>query len=150
MAPKKAKSGRFKLTPRTHARGWPESVRVRAVAPSLTADDLQRSLAFYCDVLGFVVAERWEEAGALRGVRLKSGACEFFLAQDDWKKGRDRQKGVGFRLLCLTVQDIDSLAESISARGGTLARAPMDQLWGVRDLEVVDPDGFRITIYKLL
>jgi catechol 2,3-dioxygenase-like lactoylglutathione lyase family enzyme len=147
---KSTKSTGRKLTPRTHARGWPESVRMRAVAPSLTVNDLEASVAFYCDVLGFIVAERWEEAGALRGVRLKSGACEFFLAQDDWKKGRDRTKGIGFRLLCMTVQEIDALAESIKARGGKLAREPMDQLWGVRDLEVVDPDGFLITIYKTL
>ena len=150
MSPKSVKSTTRKLTPRTHARGWPESVRMRAVAPSMTVNDLAKSLAFYCDVLGFVVAEKWEEAGAVRGVRLKSGACEFFLTQDDGKKGFDREKGVGFRLLCMTVQDIDTLGESIKARGGTLVREPMDQLWGVRDLEVADPDGFKITIYKNL
>ncbi len=150
MSAKSPKSTSRKLTPRTHARGWPESVRMRAVAPSLTVDDLAKSIVFYCDVLGFIVSERWEEAGALRGVRLKSGACEFFLNQDDGKKGRDRVKGIGFRLLCMTVQEIDSLGESIKARGGTLVREPMDQLWGVRDLEVADPDGFQITIYKTL
>ena len=139
-----------KLTPRTHARNWPESVRMRAVAPSLTVDDLDKSLEFYCNVLGFIVAEKWEEAGATRGVRLKSGACEFFLAQDDGRKGRDRVKGAGFRLQCLTVQDIDALGSSIKARGGTLVAEPMDQLWGVRDLTVADPDGFLITIYKTL
>lgn len=150
MSPKSTKSTSRKLTPRTHARGWPESVRMRALAPSLTVDDLAKSVSFYCDVLGFIVAERWEEAGAQRGVRLKSGACEFFLLQDDFKKGRDRAKGAGFRLLCMTVQEIDGLAESIKARGGTLVREPMDQLWGARDLEIVDPDGFQITIYKTL
>jgi catechol 2,3-dioxygenase-like lactoylglutathione lyase family enzyme len=150
VSPKSTKSTSRKLTPRTHARGWPESVRMRALAPSMTVDDLGKSLAFYCDVLGFIVAERWEEAGALRGARLKSGACEFYLSQDDFKKGRGREKGVGYRLLCMTVQDIDSLAESIKARGGTLVREPMDQLWGVRDLEIADPDGFLITIYKTL
>lgn len=145
----KSKSVR-KLTPRTHARSWPESVRMRAVAPSFTVDDLAKSVEFYSKVLGFIVAEKWEEAGAPRGVRLKSGACEFFLTQDDGKKGLGRAKGVGFRLHCLTVQDIDSLASSIEARGGKLVAPPMDQLWGVRDLTVADPDGFLLTIYKNL
>jgi predicted enzyme related to lactoylglutathione lyase len=123
---------------------------MRAVAPSFTVDDLERSVEFYSQVLGFIVAEKWEEAGAPRGVRLKSGACEFFLTQDDGKKGLGRAKGVGFRLHCLTVQDIDSLASSIEARGGKLVAPPMDQLWGVRDLTVADPDGFLLTIYKNL
>ena len=139
-----------KLTPRTHARSWPESVRMRAVAPSLTVDDLEKSVEFYTNVLGFIVAERYQEAGAMRGARLRCGACEFFLAQDDGKKGSGRDKGVGFSLHCLTVQDIDSLGSSIKARGGTLLQEPMDQLWGVRDLKVADPDGFQLTIYKTL
>ncbi|MGH7336262.1 MAG: VOC family protein [Myxococcota bacterium] len=145
----KSKTAR-KLTPRTHARSWPESVRMRSVAPSLTVDDLEKSIEFYTNVLGFIVAERWEEAGGTRGVRLKCGACEFFLTQDDGKKGSGRVKGVGFRLHCLTVQDIDALGSSIKARGGTLVAEPMDQLWGVRDLTVADPDGFLLTIYKSL
>ena len=47
-------------------------------------------------------------------------------------------------------QDIDALGSSIKARGGALVQEPMDQLWGVRDLKVADPDGFQITIYKTL
>jgi catechol 2,3-dioxygenase-like lactoylglutathione lyase family enzyme len=148
---KKSTSGSSpRLAPRSHRRGWPESVRIRAVAPTLTVDDLEASVAFYCDVLGFVVAERWQEAGATRGVRLRAGAAEFFLSQDDGRQGPDRPKGAGIRLLCSTVQEIDRLAEAIVARGGRLAQPPMDQLWGVRDLAVEDPDGFQITIYRPL
>ena len=89
--------------------------------------------------------------GEVRVSSLQTGVfAGNFDSQDDGKKGRDRVKGVGVRFLCMTVQDIDTLAESIKARGGTLVREPMDQLWGVRDLEVVDPDGFQITIYKTL
>ena len=32
------------------------------------------------------------------------------LSQDDWKKGRDRIKGVGFRLWIGTGQDLDAVA----------------------------------------
>jgi uncharacterized glyoxalase superfamily protein PhnB len=70
------------------------------------------------------------------------------LAQDDWKKGRDRAKGEGFRLFCQTTQDVDRLADQIKARGGTLAQEPTDEPWGARVLSVVDLDGFKITIFK--
>jgi uncharacterized glyoxalase superfamily protein PhnB len=128
------------------ARRRPESLRLRAAGPSLTANDLQRSLTFYRDVLGFTVSDRWESEGRLVGVELTAGAVQFWLAQDDWRKGRDRIKGQGFRMYCTTSQDIDTLAEQIKARGGTLAEEPRSQPWGGRDFAVVDPDGFTITI----
>jgi uncharacterized glyoxalase superfamily protein PhnB len=68
------------------------------------------------------------------------------IGQDDWKKGRDRKKGEGFRLYCTTTQDVDALAEGIVARGGKLDQGPRDQPWGMRDFALTDPDGFKITI----
>jgi uncharacterized glyoxalase superfamily protein PhnB len=82
------------------------------------------------------------------GVEMGAGAVIFMLGQDDWKKGRDRVKGEGFRLYCDTSQDVDRLAGQIKARGGTLAQEPEDEPWGARVFSVVDPDGFKITIAK--
>ena len=124
----------------------PESLRLRSAAPSFTVNDVQKSLAWYRDVLGFTVGERWEHEGQLRGVELLAGQVRFWLSQDDWKKGRDRRKGEGFRMHCDTAQDIDSLAARIKAQGGTLLQEPRDEPWGGRDFAVADPDGFKITI----
>jgi catechol 2,3-dioxygenase-like lactoylglutathione lyase family enzyme len=127
----------------------PETLRVRAIAPGITADDLARSTRFYTDVLGFLVTERWTDArGALRGVMLKAGACEIGLSQDDWAKGRNRAKGVGMRLWCETGQDIDELAARIRAAGGKLSEEPTTQAWGARSLSVIDPDGIHLTIFR--
>ena len=86
--------------------------------------DIQESLAFYRDVLGFTVGERWETDGELRGVEMLAGRVSFWLGQDDWKKGRDRVKGQGFRVYCRTAQDVDALAQRIVAAGGTIAEGP--------------------------
>jgi uncharacterized glyoxalase superfamily protein PhnB len=122
-----------------------QNLRLRSASPGFTVSDIHRSLAFYRDVLGFTEEERWERDGALHGVELVAGAVSFWLGQDDWKKGRDRVKGQGFRIYCETAQDIDALARGIRERGGTLAEEPKDQPWGGRDFAVVDPDGFKIT-----
>src|SRR5258706_11001878 len=57
MPPKKKSTKTKKATtkPKMPARRQPETLRLRSVALSLTATDLQRSIAFYRDVLGFVV-----------------------------------------------------------------------------------------------
>ena len=120
------------------------------VSPGFTANDLQKSLAWYRDVVGFAVEERWEHDGKLAGVSLRAGNVTVMLGQDDWKKGRDRRKGEGFRIYFTTAQDVDALAKGIVARGGTLDQAPRDQEWGMRDFSLSDPDGFKITIAKEL
>lgn len=121
---------------------------LRAIAPSFTVNDVEKSLGWYRDVMGFAVGDRWEDNGKLLGAELKAGPVVFMIGQDDWKLGRDRQKGVGFRLYCKTDQDIDRMAEGIRARGGMLAQEPRDEEWGARAFTVNDPDGFKITISK--
>ena len=126
-------------------RQQPESLRLRSVSPSFTVSDLQRSLAWYRDGLGFFVAERWEEGGKLMGVMLKAGACQLGLSQDDFSRGRDRLKGVGFRLWCDTAQNVDAIADRLRAFGGTIAEEPGDR-WDTYSFTAQDPDGFKITI----
>lgn len=130
------------------ARHQPESLRLRSASPSFTVDDLEASRAFYRDVLRFVEGERWEEDGRVLGVELVAGTVRFWISQDDWRKGRDRVKGQGFRIYCDTTQDVDTIAARIDARGGRLAEGPRDDPWGGRELTVVDPDGFLITIAR--
>ena len=120
-------------------------LQAQAVAPSFTVDDLQKSLAFY-EALGFGVEERWEENGTLMGVMLRAGSARVGLSQDDWKKGRDRQKGVGMRAFITTSQDIDQLAARVKQAGITLDRDAHDTEWGSRAFEVTDPSGFKLTI----
>ena len=126
-------------------RQQPESLRLRSAGPSFTVSDLHRSLSFYRDVLGFTPGQRWEENGQLQGVELVAGSVTFWLGQDDWKKGRDRVKGLGFRMYCSTSQDIDALAARVRAGGGTIVDEPKEESWGGRAFGVRDPDGFTIT-----
>jgi uncharacterized glyoxalase superfamily protein PhnB len=122
------------------------ALKMSEASPSFTVNDLDKSLAFYRDILGFVVEERYEREGKLVGVGLQAGNVHFMLGQDDWKKGRDRKKGEGFRIYCMTSQDVDALARKIQERGGTLDQEPRDQPWGMRDFALTDPNGFKITI----
>jgi len=154
MATKKTKSkkartkARTKARPRPGARRQPETLRLRDVTPSFTATDLQRSIAFYRDVLGFVVGEEWREDGALLGCEMRAGSVVFMLSQDDFAKGRDRQKGLGSRLRCETAQDLDRLAAEVKARGGALDQEPQLMAWGERQFMITDPDGFKLTFVK--
>ena len=128
-------------------RQQPESLRLRSIMPSFTVSDIQRSVAWYRDGLGFYVAERWEEGGRLQGAMLKAGACQLGLSQDDFSKGRDRAKGIGFRLWCETAQDVDAIAQRLRALGGNIVEEPGNR-WDAYSFTAQDPDGFKITITR--
>ena len=131
----------------TSKRQQPETLRLRSLTPTFTVDDLQASLAWYRDGLGFFVAERWEDGGQLKGVMLRAGAYELGLSQDDFAKGKGRVKGTGFRLWCDTSQDVDAIAERLRAFGGTIVEEPGER-WDAYGFTAQDPDGFKITITR--
>jgi len=155
MATKKsAKTARAKKTAPRKARpmsaksgnGGARSLTLRSASPSFTVNDLDKSVGWYRDVLGFDVEETWKNEGKVVGVSLKAGDVSFMIGQDDWKKGRDRKKGEGFRMFCTTKKSVDDIAKRIESKGGRLDQGPTDEPWGARVISLTDPDGFKITI----
>ena len=125
-----------------------EAVQISAIVPTLTVDDLQKSITFY-EALGFTIDERWEDKGTLLGVMMRAGKTEIGLNQDDWKKGRDRNKGIGVRLSISTLPgQVDEIARRAKNAGLTLKSEPHDTEWKSRAFEVTDPSGFLLTIFS--
>src|SRR5918992_2592928 len=122
-----------------------DAVQINAIVPTLTVDDLHKSINFY-EALGFAIDERWEENGTLLGVMLRAGKTQIGLSQDDWQKGRDRKKGIGMRLFMATTQSVDEIAMRAKRAGITLKSEPHDTEWKTRAFEVIDPSGFVWTI----
>jgi len=150
---RKTKKSRAKSTRKSAARRSARSsrpstasgLRLSLLAPSLTVDDVPKSVVWYSEVLGFKVTQEWRsDEGKLRGAEMKAGDVIVYLSQEDGAKG-PRIKGQGMRMYWYTKQNVDSIANGIRARGGHLASEPKDE-WGVRAFSVVDPTGYLITI----
>jgi predicted lactoylglutathione lyase len=121
------------------------TLNAKSILMGLTVDDLGKSITFY-EALGFSVGQRWEQDGTLLGVMLQAGELELGLNQDDWKKGRNRQKGIGTRLNIETTQSIDEIAARVKAAGFALDSEPSDTEWKTRQFELTDPSGFKLTV----
>ena len=148
-AKKSAPPKRAASKPAPKAAPKPSGSALLSVAPGFTVNDARASIAWYCDVLGFKVIERWEYEGRFLGAQIGSGQVSFNIGQDDWKLGRDRAKGQGTRTYIVTGPDIDAYANAIKARGGVLAQEPKDE-WGMRAFSIDDPDGFKLTFLTML
>jgi uncharacterized glyoxalase superfamily protein PhnB len=123
-----------------------ESFHAVTLAASLTVKDLQASLAWYRDVVGFSVDQKHEREGTLRSVSLRAGEVRLLLNQDDGARGWDRTKGEGFSLQVTTDQNIDAIARRIKEAGGSVETEPADMPWGARMFRLRDPDGFKLAI----
>ncbi len=115
---------------------------------SITCKDLEASIRFYRDAIGFVVAQSYEHEGKVVAAVVSAGACNIVLNQDDGKLGWDRVKGQGFYLQINVAgaADVDAAAARIKAAGGALLSEPKDQPWGARMFQFNDPDGFKLGV----
>ena len=115
---------------------------------SLTCKDLEASIRFYCDAIGFAVDQRFENDGKVVATVVAAGDCRMVLNQDDDKLGWDRIKGQGFYLQINVAgtADVDAAAARIRKAGGTLLDEPADRPWGVRMFQFKDLDGFKLGV----
>jgi catechol 2,3-dioxygenase-like lactoylglutathione lyase family enzyme len=119
------------------------------VEPEFFVRDVDASVAFYVDVLGFTLIRADASAEGKRTFAvLVRGAAEFMLAHEAFLGSATRESlpypraaGVDIRLM---VDDVDAVYTSVVAAGGKIVLPVKDQEYGLRDFIVGDPDGFRI------
>lgn len=124
------------------------AINATTLGGSLTCKDLEASIRFYRDAIGFAVAQTYESDGKVVAAVVAAGDCRLVLNQDDGKLGWDRIKGQGFYLQINVAgpADVDAAAARIKAAGGALIDEPADRPWGVRMFQFRDLDGFKLGV----
>jgi catechol 2,3-dioxygenase-like lactoylglutathione lyase family enzyme len=118
------------------------------LTPNLVVSDLQRSLEFYRDVLGFTVAMAVPDQPPHVFAGLQSGSVEVFLnalepAVAEYPAFKGRPIG-GTLTLFIEVVGIRQVYESLKPR--VKVTMPLEKKWyGVTEFAFEDPDGYIIT-----
>ena len=103
-------------------------VRFGEANPILRVADLDRSLAYYVDALGFDLQWRYDDFASVCRGDTSLMLCE----------GSQGQPGTW---VYVGVSDADALHDELRARGATIRHPPRNFPWGSRELHVFDPDG---------
>ena len=117
------------------------SVNVRQAVPFFMVTNMERSLQFYIDGLGFELKMKWEPRGSIEWCWL-----QFDLASLMLQEYRDNQPegklGVGMSV-CFMCDDALEIYSQIISRGISVNAEPFvgNQLWVVG---VNDPDGYAV------
>jgi uncharacterized glyoxalase superfamily protein PhnB len=115
---------------------------------SITCKDLEASIRWYTEALGFAVDRKFEREGKVVGASISAGDIRIVLNQDDGQLGWDRIKGQGcyLQINVASPADVDSAAARIKGAGGTLLSEPADRPWGARMFQFKDLDGFKLGV----
>jgi PhnB protein len=122
--------------------------------PSLTVTDMDRSVRFYEDALGFkstfVIPG---PDGAPVFTSLSHGEATLMLGLAPTEPSEPVAAGtlgagVNLYVTVTGSDDIDTLFERAWNAGARVITKPIDQFWGDRDWTVADPDGYQITVGK--
>ncbi len=118
--------------------------------PVLGVRSVRKAAEYYRDILGFQLdPERGvfdafgSEPEGVYAIVERSGAEIHFQIRRGELPGRRRESIE--RDVYIHVPDVDALHAELAGRGATLAGPPTNAPYGLREIEVRDPDGFRIT-----
>jgi catechol 2,3-dioxygenase-like lactoylglutathione lyase family enzyme len=100
--------------------------------PVLFVADIDRSVDFYVNQLGFSEPWRYEEDGQALVAQVERQGCEIILSSQ-WPD----KVGKGLMFISLDVEVLDALRAELEGRGVDLK----DGNWGYRLMVIVDPDG---------
>jgi lactoylglutathione lyase len=121
---------------------------VKKLTPNLVVSNVERSVAFYCDTLGFTLTQKVPDQSPLVFATVQSGDVEIFLnapepAIAEYPAFKSRPIG-GTLTLFMEVEGIKSLHEALAGRVTVVM--PLERKWyGVTEFAIVDPDGYVIT-----
>lgn len=115
---------------------------------SLPVDDIQKSLSFYKDGLGFPAQTFGEEADHIV-LDLQSNLCLVLILRSEFTgftklaNQTDAARGSSECILSYFAEsreEVDAILQRVEAVGGSLAGEPKDQPWGYAAC-FTDPDG---------
>jgi lactoylglutathione lyase len=121
---------------------------LKKLTPNLIVSDVERSVAFYRDVLGFAVTATVPDEAPYVFASVQSGAVEIFLnapepAVAEYPALKDRPIG---GTLTLFIEVVDITRVHASLKGSVKIVMPFEHKWyGVTEFAFEDPDGYLIT-----
>jgi len=118
------------------------------ITPNLIVSSVERSLAFYTDVLGFTRALTVPDESPFVFASVTSGPIEiFFNDRSTVTKESPQMAGLAFgggNTMFIEIDGIDALHDRITASVSIVM--PIHTQWyGMREFAITDPDGYVIT-----
>ncbi len=119
-------------------------MHLRHVVPVLSVADVDKTLTFYQDALGFSVQNRYEHNGHLQWACVRAGDTELMftrceLAQSVLPLARKEDLTLYFY-----PDDVEALHAALQTRGYAVSDLEVT-FYGMKECVLTDPDGYRLS-----
>lgn len=121
---------------------------MKLLVPYLLVRDIDASVAFYRDVLGFSVDSTMVGAdGKTEHAEVAHGSVRLMFGLDGAVPATARPyRGACFELyIDLGDLDVDHYYAEVRRRGASIVEPIDDRYWGDRTFSIIDHDGYRLT-----
>jgi catechol 2,3-dioxygenase-like lactoylglutathione lyase family enzyme len=115
--------------------------RLTSLAPQFLVDDLERTIAYYHDVLGFAFGEPWNgfyAIGVRDGLELHFKQAPKNVAEREHRRLREHLDASA------GVEGIEAFYAMCVAKGASILKPLSSTAWGTMDFYIEDPDGYII------
>ena len=118
-----------------------EPTKLKDLVPMLLCDDVQESLAFYTEVLGFEAVTRMDEIGKSGWASIRNGTVQLMLASPAHMPPPVKVEGKYSQLIFYFYpDDVVALRESIIAKGYAVSDMRV-AFYGMKEFDMSDPSG---------
>jgi lactoylglutathione lyase len=118
---------------------------IQQAVPFFVVSNIEKSIGYYVDGLGFEMTKKWIDEGKLRWCWLQNGPAAIMLQEfrtegrDSWAPQGKLGEGVS---ICFICKDALAIYREVKARGIEASRPFVGNSMWVTSLS--DPDGYRI------
>ena len=113
------------------------ATNVRQAVPFFRVSDMEESVRYYVDGLGFTMTKKWIDEGKLRWCWLELGGAALML--QEWTPKGKVGEGVS---ICFICEDALAIYREVTARGIQASRPFVGN--GMWNTSLSDPDGYRL------
>lgn len=118
-----------------------EPTKLNDLVPMLLCDDVQESLAFYTEVLGFEAVTRMDDIGMSGWASIRNGKVQLMLASPAQVPAPVKVEGNYPQLIFYFYpDDVVALRESIKAKGYAVSDVRV-AFYGMKEFDMSDPSG---------
>ena len=115
-------------------------------ATMLASGDMHGTIAFYRDVLGFSLGDKFESSGVISWCEMKlGGSVLMFTEHETNTDGLGAKELFAQTTIALYVDNVEEVYEDLVAKGLTVSALRVT-FYGMKEFDIQDPTGYTLLI----
>lgn len=123
------------------------SHQIHSTVPVVSTDDIEKSLSYYTEVLGFSLDFKYGEPVVYAGV--KSGSAQIYLTYDPDLVSAIKEYNLNLEIFIWTPDAVQLFKKHVD-KGAEILEPISDRSWGARQYVIKEINGYHLKFAQVL